>query len=686
MKKRYLALISALMMLATGTSCASDDSSGSTGEASSAAETTASTAETTASTAGTAEVPAETDAAAAEKATESEAHELPAMEQAYKVLDCLDVKGMPSGIRSCGNIAVVQSTSADEYEKLVVRYYVVDAVNDKLLRTIENCEPFEQLLGIDAEGTVTAQNTTEDTQTLIYYKPDGSRTVKGPEDIIDHMECDVSGKLYGLDKGITGINSDGSRQVIFDNEETEGVEFYDAARSIAVADYCNESFTVRKRLVLVDTSTGREIADLGPASDAAVSSAGDYIAVTGISDQDSSETICSVYEKDTGRLSGAYSLKDRNTDYSFYAGSSYGIAAERPDGSNSFAFDFLRVSDGAAGRISADIPNAMRAVSTGITAADRFISAVVITGSENGKFRIRLVMTDPGQVNFGSSLGKADPPVYPEEKDCKCGEEYKKLRAEADRIEEKYGVRILVGDEVLDIEDVSDLYGVVSDESDSASKYAYESSESALETIDTMFAKYPEGFFEKFKRNGKGGLCIALCDSFTNKLTEDGFCPGGETMSFGAWEIIAIASVEVDSQTGNIIHHEMFHAVEDIVSRKLSSIKEADWNALNPEDFSYTGDIDEYSDGSTENDHIYGNDDDPYFYSDYSKVTSLEDRATLIEELFSDAYSASPDDVTYIEDVQTKCPHLRAKYEYLAKWVSRLYGYVYWEKMLGIEL
>ena len=157
-------------------------------------------------------------------------------------------------------------------------------------------------------------------------------------------------------------------------------------------------------------------------------------------------------------------------------------------------------------------------------------------------------------------------------------------------------------------------------------------------------------------------------------------------MSFGAWEIIAMASVEVDSQTGNIIHHEMFHAVEDIVSRKLSSIKAAEWNALNPVDFSYTGDLDEYSDGNTENDQIYGDDDDPYFYSDYSKVTSLEDRATLIEELFSDAYSASPDDVTYIEDVQTKCPHLRAKYEYLAKWVSRLYGYVYWEKMLGTKL
>ena len=696
MKKRYLSLIAVLMMLVSVTSCGSEDStsgddlSGSVSSAAGTAPAAVTSVKETgaASSAADSEKETETASSAADpgKETEAPADELPAMEQAYKVLDCLDVEGTPSEIASCGNNAVIKCLSADENDRIVLRYYVVDAVNDRLLRTIDNCEPFEMLLGIDAEGTVTASDMSEDTQKLIYYKPDGSRTVRETEDIIDRMECDASGQLYTLDKGVIGINSDGSRQVIFDSEEAEGVEFYDAARSRAVADYCNESFTVRKRLVLVDTSTGRVIADLGTAAVTAAESAGDYIAVTGTSDQDSSEQICSVFEKETGSLTGTYSLKDRNTDYSFCAGSSYGIAAERPEGSDSLVFDLLRVSDGATGSISADIPDAERAVSTGITAADRFLSAVVINDPGDGKFRTRLVMTDPGQVNFDGSLVRTDPPVYPEEKECKCGEKYKKLRAEADRIEEKYGVRILVGDEVLAIEDVSDLYGVVSDESSSASKFAYESSESALQTIDSVFAGYPEGFFEKFRRNGKGGLCIALCDSFTNKLTEDGFYPGGETMSFGAWEIIAIASAEVDSQTGNIIHHEMFHAVEDIVSRKIGGIRDAEWDALNPGDFSYTGDLDEYSDGNTPSDHIYGSDEDPFFCSEYSKVTPQEDRATLIEGLFTDACSASEDDMTYIEDVQEKYPHLKAKYEYLGKWTSQLFGYIYWEKMLGIEL
>ncbi|MBR6874216.1 MAG: hypothetical protein IKN17_11995 [Ruminococcus sp.] len=674
MRNRYLALLAALTMLAASTSCASENSS--SGSVSSASGTEASTTDTS-SSAETAPAPAESSG----EITEAPADDPPAMDAAYEVLDCLDVPGTPSEICSCGNNAVIRCLSADEDDRLVVKYYVVDAVNDKLLRTIENCGPFETLLGIDAEGTVTAQdNQSGDKQKLIYYKANGSRSVIELHRAVDILKCGAAGQLYDLDSGIVRLYSDGSRENIFCNDETEGVELYDAKRNRAVADYCSESFTVSREMVLIDPSTGKEIAELGAASGAFANDAGDYIAVISTSDQDSSEQVCSVFEKDSGRLSGTYSLKDRNTDHSFSAGSSYGIAAERPEGSADFVFDFLRLSDGATGRISADIPDARRAISTGITSADRFLSAVV-TG-EQGQFRVRLVMTDPGQADFDGALDKTEPVKYPEEKDYKCGEKYKELRAEADSIEEKYGVRILLGDEVLNIKDIDNICEIVSDESSTASKYAFEYAGNAVKTLDDMLGRYPEGFFEKFKRNGKGGLCIALCDSFKNSVDEYGFAPGGVTRSFGAWEIIAIAAAEVDSQTGNIIHHEMFHAVEDIVSRRFSGIMEAEWDCFNPEGFSYTGDPEDYYEGSS--DHIYGYDEDPYFFNEYGKVDSLEDRATLIEALFSDAYSASSDG--YIEDVINKYPHLRDKYKYLGEWTAPFFGYVYWEKMLGIEL
>ena len=670
MNKRNLALLAAMIMIAASTSCASEDSSSENG--SNAVKTAASTAETD---------PAPADSI--EEITEAPADELPAMDSSYKVLDCLDAPGTPSGIYSCGNTAVIQCVSANEDDRMIVRYYVVDAVNDKLLRTIDNCEPFETLLGIDAEGTVTAQDDQSgDTQKLIYYKADGSRIVNESDDMVDNLKCDAEGQLYDLDKGIISINSDDSKQVVFDNDETEGVEIYDALRNRAVADYCSESFTAGRRMVLVDTSTGREIAELGAASGAFANDAGDYIAVISTSDQDISEQICSVFEKETGNPAGTYALTDRNTDYCFSNGSCYGIAAESSEDSGSLSFDFLRLSDGATGSISADIPDARRAISTGITSADRFLSAVV-TG-DPGQFRVRLVMTDPGQVDFDGALDKAEPIKFPEEKNYKCGEKYKELRSEADSIEEKYGVRILIGDEVLNIENVSNTIEIVSDESEMASKYAFGSAESAVNTLSDMLARYPDGFFEKFKRNGKGGLCIALCDSFTNSVDEYGFTPGGVTMTYGAWEIIAISTAEIDSQTGNIIHHEMFHAVEDIVSRKLGEIRKNEWDPLNPESYSYTADFDEYSDGNTTSDFIYGSDDDPYFYNEYGKLDPYEDRATLIEALFSDAYSSAPDG--YIEDITLNRPHLKAKYDYLADWTKQFFGYVYWEEMLGVEL
>ena len=677
--KRYLALLAALMMLVFGTACGSEDSSAKSGP--SAEENTASAADTS-----SAEETASAPDDSSEEETEPPAEELPAMDSAYKVLDCLDAEGKAAYICSCGNNAVIQCISADKEDRIVVKYYVVDAVKDELLRTIDNCDPFETLLGIDAEGNVTAQDNSGDTQKLIYYKTDGSRIVNGSDNIIDDLRADTSGQLYDLDKGIVSINSDGSRQVIFDNEETEGVELYDALRNRAVADYCNESFTVSRKLVLVDTSTGSEISELGAASVADVKSAGDYIAVTCTSDDDSDERICSVYEKETGKLAGTYALKDMATGYSFSDGSSYGIAAERTEDSDTLDLDFLRLSDGATGRISAEIPDATGAISTGITSADRFLSAVAVKGSADDKYNVRLVMTDPGQVDFDGFLDKADPLEFPEDKDYKCGEEYSDLRAEADSIEEKYGIRILIGDEVLDIEDVNYSIEIISGESGTASKYAYESAESALETFGDTLAKYPEGFFEKFKRNGKGGLCIALCDSFKNWFDEDGFSPGGFTMPYGAWEIIAISTVEVDSQTANIIHHEMLHAVEDIVSRKIGLIDEDEWAALNPEGFEYSADFDAYADGDTSSDLIYGSDDDPYFYNEYGKVDPFEDRATLIEGLFTDAYASSPDDMTYIEDITEKCPHLKAKYDLLADWTEQLFGYVYWEEMLGVDL
>ena len=665
MKKRYLALLAALMMLVSGASCASGDSS--------------SDAVSSAATVMDDDISSPADLSVKDEDASSE--ELPEMEQAYKVLDCLEAEGTPSAICSCGNTAVIQSVSSDGDDRLTVRYYVVDAVKDRLLRTIDDCGPTELLLAIDAEGTVTAQAASEDSTRLIYYKPDGSRTESEPFGSDGYLVSDDAGQLYDLARGISKISSDGSRQVIFDNDETDKVIFYDPARSRAVVEYYSDSFSFSRKLMLIDTASGREISEL-EVPDAVAYSAGDYVAVTYAQDYEISQNTCSVFEKESGRLAGTYSVKDFIMNYTFSDGGSYGITYVRPDGSEPFALSFLNVADGAFGSIAIDLPGAQWAFSTGITSADRFLSAVTVKDPVSGKLKHRLVMTDPAQVTLDSHLDKAEPYRFPEEKPHRCGERYKDLRAEADSIEEKYGVRILIGDEVLDIEDIL-FYGIVSDESDKASKFAYSFTRDALKAVDDMFSRYPEDFFGRFRHNGKGGLCLALCDSLTS--SGGGFTAGGVTQTFGAWEIIAISSAEIDGQTGNALHHELFHAVEDIVSMKFGMLNDEEWETLNPEEFSYTCDYEGYDDGDAGTDHICGYDDDPYFYSEYGRVNPQEDRATLIEGLFINAYTDPPDVSGYIRDVSEKYPHLKAKYEYLGRWTSQLFGYVYWEKMLGIS-
>ena len=676
MKNRYLSLLAALVMLASGASCGSGDSSDSRADASSAAETTASTAGNAA------------DEDTSEEEPAFEASELPVMDSACKVLDCTGIKGHPEAIRSCGNIAAVQCAATDKNDLRSAKYYIFDLVSDKLLRTIDADNSREILLGIDAEGTVTAviwkdlMNAADDKQELVFYKPDGSRSAVEYNGDLSFLKYDTSGQLYDLGKGIARVGSDGSREIIFDDLAAEETRLYDPSRNRAVVSYLADSFSRPTTLMLIDTSTGEEIAELAAASDASVYGADDYIVVSCVPDYDARVQYISVYEKESGRLVWTCSEKeDEWTNCEYYDDISCGLICVDRQSSGTLTYHFRRVSDGASGTLTPDIPDAFGEVSTSLSSADRIISAVSVGDAEKNDAEVRFVMIDPAQINFDTAAEKCAPYDYPE-KNNRCGDRFGKLRALADKLEGKYGIRILIGDEVQDINDIHDPYRFASAEGEESDEYSYTDTENALNALDEILGRYPADFFEQFRINGKGGLYIALVQFLSDEYGSGVFEADGVTFVYGLRTVIAVRA----DTAAETVDHEMFHAVESIVGTKVGEIDEDEWNALNPEGFGYTADFEAFAEGETENDNIYGLDDDAYFYRDYGKVSSLEDRATLIEGLFADAYSASPDDMTYIEDVQKKCPRLRAKYEYLGKWTAQLFGYVYWEKMLGIEL
>ena len=114
----------------------------------------------------------------------------------------------------------------------------------------------------------------------------------------------------------------------------------------------------------------------------------------------------------------------------------------------------------------------------------------------------------------------------------------------------------------------------------------------------------------------------------------------------------------------------------------------ADWEALNPPGFEYSMDFDRYFEGNSLDEYLmyYGDDrDGVYFIGSYSTVTAKEDRATVVETLFSagDIKEFYPGWDSYYQMV-CSYPHLKAKLDEMAKWTEKVFGCVYWEEMLGV--
>ena len=230
------------------------------------------------------------------------------MDSAYKVLDCLDVPGIPSAIYSCGNLVAVQCRTVDGDGQNSIKYYIVDAEKDELIRTVDGGNSREILLGVDAEGGLIAEiwkdwvDASDEPQQLVSYKPDGTRTAEEYDGDMMFLKYDDSGQLFDLSNGVAKLGSDGSREVIFDSVEANETRSFDASKNRAAVSYLKESFTRATTLMLIDTSTGEEIAELESASDASVYSAGDCVVVSCVPDYEVQDVYTSVYEKETGKL------------------------------------------------------------------------------------------------------------------------------------------------------------------------------------------------------------------------------------------------------------------------------------------------------------------------------------------------------------------------------------------------
>ena len=299
---------------------------------------------------------------------------------------------------------------------------------------------------------------------------------------------------------------------------------------------------------------------------------------------------------------------------------------------------------------------------------------------------VTLYVIDPAAVLFD---GEPEPFEKPERIPYGPGPSFEELRAEADRLEKAYDVRILLGDEVKNTNDPSDFHLISLTESQREPDLVRKDTKNALNTLDLALSFYPTGFFGSFKENGRGGVRFLLVEDLQS-LAYETFTAAGISYTFGAWYNVA---VEVDALRGEngmdrgTVHHELWHTVEEKLLREDPYAFD-DWNDLNPAGFTFESDFDSYWTSDRWSGYMLNCAaplNDAFFIYDYSTVTPQEDRATLIEALL-DPYSSYAYQYPRFEnnrEIIQNCPHLMAKLGKMEKEIRAVFGGVYWASLLN---
>ena len=198
------------------------------------------------------------------------------------------------------------------------------------------------------------------------------------------------------------------------------------------------------------------------------------------------------------------------------------------------------------------------------------------------------------------------------------------VRAELASLEQQYGVKFLIGEDVP-----PDNSGYVVSEYDPQERQgnllhymltekktvtADEQWCASFETLSAALARFPEGFLAALKDP------LTICVSGSIRDPESSTLLGGFAMPQPAGRIY----LNADNLSSDTVFHEIWHGI-DLQQKDAFTT----WNGLNPEGFAYTGDYVNYRSSPAF--------DPEYFAQPYGTVSPYEDRATLFE-----AYMQNP--------------------------------------------
>lgn len=208
-------------------------------------------------------------------------------------------------------------------------------------------------------------------------------------------------------------------------------------------------------------------------------------------------------------------------------------------------------------------------------------------------------------------------------------------KAIADEIGERYGVRILIGNEAVEKQPWDYTMEI---------EYQVPLIRRDLELLDRVLGNYPEGFFEKaVAATPSQELTISLVRTLRGS-PESGSLDTSDAIQFWMDENAYIA-LTVDMNVEQMLYHEMFHVLETKVLSDCTAYYE--WEKLNPEGFEYDYD---YIANQDRADYDYLEDDTRAFIDMYSMSFPKEDRARIME------YAMMPGNESYFhsENMQKK--------------------------------
>ena len=154
---------------------------------------------------------------------------------------------------------------------------------------------------------------------------------------------------------------------------------------------------------------------------------------------------------------------------------------------------------------------------------------------------------------------------------------------------------------------------------------------SALNILENVLSRYPEGFFSQLCYGSVESIRIELVGAL---MLKDGVedrrdSAGGFAQNMGSYYLVALDGFIVQAGT---VFHEFSHIIDkrlewDALLREDALFSEEAWLALQPEGFQYAMSYIDALEGTT---------DPGYFVSDYSTTYPTEDRAELMEAAMSD--------------------------------------------------